>query len=66
MGKSEAYIQRLNQSVQESAKAAQLRDNFLQSIREIESSDSILGFVPSEMAEGVMKIRALLSGTVNS
>ena len=66
LGKSEAVKQRLLRSVSDPVKARELRNEFLQSIREIESSDLIFDYIPGESAKSVMKIRELLARARNS
>jgi len=66
LGKSEAVKQRLLRSVSDPVKARELRNEFLQSIREIESSDLIFDYIPGESAKSVMKIRELLASARNS
>ena len=66
LGKSEAVKQRLLRSVSDPVKARELRNEFLQSIREIESSDLIFDYIPGERAKSVMKIRELLASARNS
>lgn len=66
LGKSEAVKQRLLRSVLDPVKARELRNEFLQSIREIESSDRIFDYIPGERAESIMKIRELLASAKNS
>lgn len=61
-GKSEAFTQRLLDSIKEPTKARKLKDAFLQSIRDIETSDEVFGFVSPDDARKIGKLRRLLAG----
>ena len=66
LGKSEEFRQQLLRSVSNPARARELREQFLQSVRDIESSDRIFDYVSPDRARNIVKIRELLASAKSS
>jgi len=59
-GKSQQYKDKLTQSMSEPRKANEIKERFLQSIREIEINDNLLNYIPQNKVVCVQKIKELL------
>lgn len=60
-GKSQKYKDKLVQSLSEPRKANEIKEQFFQSIREIEINDNVLNYISNDRVSLIHKIKALLS-----
>lgn len=60
-GKSQKYTDKLIQNLSEPRKAKEIKEQFFQSIREIEINDNVLNYIPNNRVSCVLKIKGLLS-----
>lgn len=60
-GRSQKYTDKLIQSLSDPRKANEIKEQFLQSVREIEINDNVLNYIPNNRVSCVLKIRELLS-----
>ena len=60
-GKSQQYKDRLIQSLSKPSKIKELKESFLQSVRDIRVNNSVLNFVGKKQTANIQKIRELLS-----